>query len=243
MKRRAVQLYPDRSPRVKNNSSPGLDGASRYLIGPHPEALQFAGTEGVAEGDVGRVAATRDQPPADARRVVARVEGMPLPAKEYLEPGGEIHRIVHRRHTDVAEVPGAVARGDVHAATEGNGKMREITADAGPVVKSFQRRPCHARVLVAEREMSMNVVADCLNPAPSSWPLPEEIPRRLGQSIGFAIPAAEQEDKRVLGQIRHGNLLGLGKMTSGSPVSLTSALAETRVRPLGATMRVHQLPK
>ena len=76
------------------------------------------------------IAAPRDQHPADARRVVTRVEGMPLPAEKHLEPGSEIHRIVHRRHTDVAEVPGAVARGDVHAATEGNGKMREITADA-----------------------------------------------------------------------------------------------------------------
>src|SRR6202011_465625 len=67
---------------------------------------------------------------ADARGVVARVEGMPLAAEEHLEPGGEVHRRVVGWHTDVAEVPGAVARGDVHAATEGNGKMREITADA-----------------------------------------------------------------------------------------------------------------
>src|SRR5271166_1908687 len=58
--------------------------------------------------------------------------------------------------------------------------------------------------------MSMNVVTDCLNAAPSRWRLPKEIPRRLGQPIGFAIPAPEQEDKRVLGQVRHGNLLRLG---------------------------------
>src|SRR5882757_928792 len=151
-----------------------------YLVGPYPEARQCGGTEGVAERDVSGVAATRNQHPADARRVVARVEGMPLPVEEYLEPGREIHRLVHRGHTDVAEVPGAVARRNVHAATEGNGKMREITADADPLVKGFQSSPGHARVFIAEREMSVNVIANCLNAAPSSWCLYKEIPRRLG---------------------------------------------------------------
>src|ERR1700734_305272 len=104
---------------------------------------------------------------------------MPLPAKKHLEPGGEIHRSVLCGHADVAEVPGAVARRDVHAPTEGDGKMRVIAADAGPVVKRFQRCACHARVLVAEREMSMNVVADCLNAGPSRRCLLKELPRYL----------------------------------------------------------------
>ena len=63
-----------------------LDLTGGYLVGPYPEARQCGGTEGVAERDVGGVAATRDQHPADARGVVARVEGMPLPAEEHLEP-------------------------------------------------------------------------------------------------------------------------------------------------------------
>jgi Putative zinc-binding metallo-peptidase len=176
-----------------------LDSTGGYFVGPYSEARQCVGAERVAECDVGGVAATRDQYPADARGVVARVEGMPLPAEEHLEPGREIHRIVHWRHTDVAEVPGAVARGDVHAATEGNRKVGEITADSGPVIEGFQRRPCLARVLIPERDVSVNEVADCLNPAPSRWRLPEEIPCCLRQPIGFAIPAPEQEDKGVLG--------------------------------------------
>src|SRR6185503_18087049 len=76
-----------------------LDSTGGYLVGPHPEAGQCGGTEGVAQGDVGCVAAARDQYPADAWRVVARVEGVPLPAEEHLEPGREIHRLVVRRHT------------------------------------------------------------------------------------------------------------------------------------------------
>src|ERR1700721_3942430 len=114
---------------------------------------------------------------------------MPLPAKKHLEPGGEIHRTVFCGHTDVAEVPGAVARGDVHAATEGDGEMRVVAADAGPIVKRFQRCACHTRVLVAEREVSMNIVADCLNAVPSRRRLLKEFPRYVRASIGFAIAA------------------------------------------------------
>src|SRR4051794_35484501 len=210
----------------RHSAAWSLDLTGGYLVGPYSEARQCVGTERVAERDVGGVAATRDQHPADARRVVARVEGMPLPAEEHLEPGSEIHRIVHRRHTDVTEVSRAVARRDVHAATEGNGKMREITADAGSVVKSFQRRPGHACVLVAERDMSVNVVADCLHAAPSRWRLPKEIPRRIRQPIGFAIPAPEQEDKRFLGQVRHGNLLRLGSDDVGD-----ASIVDERIGP------------
>lgn len=42
----------------------------------------------------------------------------------------------------------ASPRGDVHAATEGDGEMREVTADTRPVAKNFQRRPCHARIRI-----------------------------------------------------------------------------------------------
>ena len=77
-----------------NGAAALLDSTGGYLVGPYPEARQCGGTEGVAERDVGGVAATRDQDPADALRVVAGVEGMPLPAEEHLEPGREIHRLV-----------------------------------------------------------------------------------------------------------------------------------------------------
>jgi hypothetical protein len=86
------------------------DSSGGYLVGPDREARQRVGTERVAERDVGGVAATRDQHSADPWRVVARIEGMPLPAEEHLEPGSEIHRAVRRWHADVAEVPGATTQ-------------------------------------------------------------------------------------------------------------------------------------
>jgi hypothetical protein len=53
---------------------------------------------------------------------------------------------VRRRHTDVAEVAGAVACRDVHATAEGDREMRDVAADAGLVVESLERRPRIARV-------------------------------------------------------------------------------------------------
>src|SRR5688572_65808 len=95
-----------------------------HLVGPYPEARQIIGAERGADRDVGSVAAARDQHPADARRVVAGVESVPMAAEEGLEPRSEIHR-TGRRHADVTQVTGAVARRDVHAPAEGDGKVRE----------------------------------------------------------------------------------------------------------------------
>ena len=91
---------------------------------------QRVGAEGVRDRHVGGVAALADQDAADARHVVARVEGVPAAAEIGLEPAGEIHRRVGRRHADVAEIAGAIARRDVHAAAEGDGEMGEVAAHA-----------------------------------------------------------------------------------------------------------------
>src|SRR3977135_3455284 len=57
--------------------------------------------------------------------------------------------------------------------------------------------------------MSTDIIADRLDSTPSRWRLPEEIPRRLGKPIGFAVPASEQEEQRFLGEIWHRKLLRL----------------------------------
>ena len=64
-------------------------------------------------------------------------------------------------------------------------------------------------LLVVERDVAMDVVADRLNAVPARRRLPEEVPRRLRQPVGVAVPAAEQEDQRLLGQVLHRNLLRL----------------------------------
>ena len=117
--------------------APQVGLTSACLVGPYPEARQYVGAERAADRDVGSVTAARDQHPADAWNIVARVEDVPMAAEERLKPGSEVWYAVRRRHTDVPEVAGTVACRDIHAATEGNGEVRKITADAGPLVKSF----------------------------------------------------------------------------------------------------------
>ena len=186
-------------------------------VRPHPEARQCGGAESGADRDVGCVAAPGNEYPPDARRVVAGVEGVPMAVEKCLEPGREIHRSVRRRHTDVAEVAGAVARRDVHAPAEGNGEVRIIATDSRPVVVGLERRPGHSRVVIAEGDVPVDIVADRLDAVPSRWHLLEEIPRNLGQPIGFAIPASQQKEQGVVGQVRHRNLLRLGNDHVGHP--------------------------
>ena len=70
--------------------------------------------------------------------LLARVEGVPLSAEEHLHPGGEVHRDVLRRYPDVAEVPDAVPRRDVHGSAEGYGEMGEVPADADARAKLIE---------------------------------------------------------------------------------------------------------
>ena len=148
--------------------------------------------------------------------LLARVEGVPLSAEEHPHPGGEVHRGVLRRYPDVAEVPVAVPRRDVHGSAEGYGETGEVPADADALVERLQRRAGRAGALIVEHEVLMDVVADGLHPTPSRWSLPEEVPRCLRQPVGLAVPAAQQIDQGVLGEVGHGHLTRLGSVGVGT---------------------------
>src|SRR5450631_3242505 len=90
-----------------------LDSGARYFVGPHPEALQNVGTEGHGDGNVRRIAAPRDQDAADAALIVAGVEDAPFASDICLEPSREIHRCVHGRHADIAQIAGAITSRNV----------------------------------------------------------------------------------------------------------------------------------
>src|ERR1700687_5043902 len=110
--------------------------------------------------------------------VVTRVERVPAAAQIGFKPTREIHRRVHRRHTDVAEISGAVASRNIHAAAEGDRKMRKVAAHAFSIVEGLQRRLGRAGVLVAELEMLMNEVANCLYAWPAGRGVGKQIPGR-----------------------------------------------------------------
>ena len=113
-------------------------------------------------------------------------------------PDGE-----RRRRSDIAQIAGAVARRNIHAAAEGDGEMRVVAADAGPFVESLRGAAGGAGVLVVEGNMVMNVIADCLHARVAWSRAAEELPGRLRQQIGLAIAAAQQEHEGFFGQILH----------------------------------------
>src|SRR5215213_9064236 len=140
---------------------------SRNLVGPDLEAGQCVWPEGLGDRHIGSVAPLRDQDAADPRHVVARIEGAPVPAEIGFEPAGEIAYGPGFRRTDVAEIAGAIARRNVHAAAERDGEMGVIAADALAFRVSLPRRPGGARVLVSEGDVTVDEVANRLNSGPA----------------------------------------------------------------------------
>ena len=99
-------------------------------------------------------------------------------------------------------------------------------------VERLERGPCHARMLIAEADVPMNVVADRLNAAPPGRRLPEQVPRRFGQPVGFAIAAAEQELPAFPPAGSEPEAAApAARPRQGRPLSFTIVSAATRVRP------------
>src|SRR4029453_227479 len=171
-----------------------------HLIRPYLEAPQRVGAEGVGDGNVGGVAAASDQDAADAGHVVARVERVPASAEIGLEPAGEIHRAIGRRHADVAEIAGAIARRNVHAAAEGDSEVGVVAAHASALLVGLPRRLGGAGMLVAELNVVMDEIADRLDAPPTCGRVAEQAPGDLGQAVGLAVATAEEKDDRLVGQ-------------------------------------------
>ncbi len=143
----------------------------------------------------------RDQDATDPRDVIARVEGVPLTAEEGLEPGAEVHGCVGRWYADIAEIPSAIARGDIHAATESDRQVGEISTDT---LALAIRLPCgsrFSRVLVAELDVLMDEITDGLDAAPAGGRLVEQRPGRLRKAVGLAIATPQQVHQSLFGQV------------------------------------------
>lgn len=72
----------------------------------------------------------RDLDSTDALDIVARVEGQPFMSEINLAVGMKVHRRAGINVADVRQMAGDVARGQVERAAEGDGRVREIAADA-----------------------------------------------------------------------------------------------------------------
>src|SRR4029453_9937953 len=135
------------------------------LVRPDRETRKRVGTERVADRHIRRIASTGDEHAADPRDVVPRVKRVPAPSDIRLKPGGKIHRTIRRWDADVAEITRAVASRNVHAAAECGRQIPVIAAPAFAFLQSLPRRSRRSRILIAERDVAMDVVADGVNTA------------------------------------------------------------------------------
>src|SRR5687768_16174478 len=83
-----------------------------HLLSAYRELFQGRLAETGGKRDVRCISTAGDQHAANTRRVVPRVERVPAIAKVGLKPRSKVHGRVRRRNADVAEIPGAVSRGD-----------------------------------------------------------------------------------------------------------------------------------
>ena len=171
---------------LRRGRQPAAAGASSSACTRKPGQRERA--ERGDERDVDRVAAAPDDDAADARRVVARVEGVPATVEVGLEPGREVHRLGGRRRLDVRDVAEHVAGRDVQGAAERDREVGVVAADAlaGPVGVGG-RGPRVGRA-GHPGQVAVDEVDDRLHPAPArrevrrSAARPRGRARRAGRS-------------------------------------------------------------
>src|SRR4029077_4713961 len=117
------------------------------------------------------------------------------------EPRCEIAYAVRWRRSQIAQVPSAVSRRNIHATAESDREMRIVAADSGPFFERLQGAARGPGVLVVECNLIMNVIADSLHTRVPWSHVAEELPSCLSQPVSFTIPATQQEYQNCFGQI------------------------------------------
>ena len=165
------------------------------LFGNNAKLFEKMLPEHHGDRNVARVASTSDQDAPNPPAVMPRIEGMPVSAKIGFEPGAEIHWIGISRDANITQIARCVARGDIHAAAQGNREMRKIAADTHPLAKTLECGAIGASFQVIEAEMAMDEVSNGLHPCPSSGSGAEGLPSEVKQfAVDFTVTA--RQDKR-----------------------------------------------
>jgi len=170
-------------------------GATRInLFGDNAKFFEKMLPEHHRDRNIASVASTSDQDAANAAPVMPRIEGMPVSAQIGFEPGAEIHWIGIGGDANITQIARGVARGDIHAAAQGNREMCKIAADANPLAKTVERRAIGASFQVIEAEMAMDEVANRLYPCPSSGSGAEGLPGEVKQlAVVFTVTARQEK--------------------------------------------------
>src|SRR6476619_7530561 len=108
------------------------------------------------------VASVSDQDATNPTSVMSRIESMPVCSQVNFDPGAEIHGIGVDRNPNVAEIASGIARRDIHAATQGDRKMRKVAADADALAKGIKGSAVGAGLQVVETEMAVDEIANRL---------------------------------------------------------------------------------
>ena len=128
-------------------------------------------------------------------------------------------------NVDVAKITVGVARGDIHAAAEGDRQMGEVAADADPFAIGFIGRARVSRILITEGQMGMDEVADGLHARPARRRRSEHIPGDLAQLVCFAIATAKEVGETFIRQLRDRRLGRVGNDLVRRAVVLDDAVA------------------
>ena len=93
--------------------------------------------------------------------------------------------------------------GNVHAAAECNRQVGVVAAHPFAFLEGLPGGSGRSGVLIAERNVPVDVVADGLDAAGARRRHAEQVPRNAGQPVGFAVAASQQEYERLLRECFH----------------------------------------
>ena len=178
------------------------------------------------------------------RAVVAGVERVPAPAQKDFEPGAEVHRRRVGRNADVAEIAGAIARRDVHAAAERDRQMGEIAADADALAQPVGGGAARVR---ASRSQSgcrswtkSQIACTRVAPPPISQRTATRPSRRDYRCRNSGLPPGTREPP--LGQLRDRRQRSVERRLVGRAAVANGEIVVKRHQSRGASSRVTRLP-
>ena len=129
------------------------------------------------------------------------VKNVPPVAKERLEPSVKVHWCRVRWHSDVPKVARTIPGGNVHAAAQGNRQVGKVATYTDPLMKRIERGSIISSVAISKVDMIVDEIADRLHPLPSGLCPAKRPPREVGQLLSFTVPAAQQKNENVVGEL------------------------------------------
>jgi hypothetical protein len=167
-----------------------------YLVRFNVESDEVSGTEACSDGNISCVAARSHENSAEPRVIVARVKVDPSASKKNLIPGAEISGTA-KWLTDVPDVAGNIAGWNIHATSECNGEMLEISADANSLDEDIRGGLGRSRGVVVKADTVMHPIADGHRAFPSRLGGSELIVGDGAELVDLPIPARQEEPQNV----------------------------------------------